>query len=381
MGYPTGVSRAQYQNLFGLAGNFWSFFGQDNIRPTPNLTLNAGLRWELNPFYEGIRGQKSGFDPVSGKLVLPSNADPTAQLFAAPQFDAYRDRIAFTRELGRPVAIQPRSNYDVAPRLGLAWRPSGGNHWVLRIAYGLFDVFPDGNTVNDTGNSTPFVATQTVFNDPAPSVPTRAWGDFFLGQSIVTPNPKPGQKCSFGFVANSCATPDLSAGALTMRSTYLQQWHFSIQRQISSSTAIDLAYVGNKTTHVNLFTSISDPPPGPGAIQERRPWPQWGGIRYSTFDGNANYNAIQAKIETRSWNGLNVLASYAFSKCIDNGSSQGGTTTLLIPLNRAVCDYDLPHTFAGGFSYELPFGRGRKFWSGASALTQQLIGAGVSLAL
>lgn len=159
-----------------------------------------------------------------------------------------------------------------------------------------------------------------------------------------------------------------------MRSTYLQQWNVSVQRQISASTALDLAYVGNKTTHLNLFTTINDPAPGAGAIQTRRPYPQWGGIRYSVFDGNANYNGLQAKIETRSWHGLNLLASYAYSKCIDPGSSQGGTTTLLVRLNRGVCDYDLPHLFAGSFAYQLPFGKGRLLFGGLQGWRQHLIG-------
>jgi hypothetical protein len=92
-----------------------------------------------------------------------------------------------------------------------------------------------------------------------------------------------------------------------MHTTYLQQWNVSIQRQISSSTAVDLAYVANKGTHVNQNWSINDPPPGQGAIQSRRPYPQWGGVTYPVFDENANYNYLQAKIETRSWRGLSRL--------------------------------------------------------------------------
>ena len=76
------------------------------------------------------------------------------------------------------------------------------------------------------------------------------------------------------------------------------------------------------------------------------------------FDENATYNSLQAKIETRSWRGLSLLGSYTFSKCIDSGSSQGGASLLLLPFNRAVCDYDLPHNFSASFDYQLPFGIG-----------------------
>src|SRR5262249_45376688 len=178
LGYPDNVTRAQYQKLFRLTGNFWSFFVQDNVHLTRNLTVNVGLRWEINPFFDGIRGQKTGFDLVTGKLALPSNADPTAQLFAAQQFAAYRDRILFTKDIGRPNSIEYRANRDIAPRLGIAWRPFGTSNSVVRVAYGVFHVSPDGNTLNNTGNSTPFVASETAFNDPAPAAPTRTWGNF-----------------------------------------------------------------------------------------------------------------------------------------------------------------------------------------------------------
>jgi hypothetical protein len=158
------------------------------------------------------------------------------------------------------------------------------------------------------------------------------------------------------------------------RSTAVNEWNFAVQRQITSGTSIDVAYVGNKTTHLNQNININDPAPGRGNIQPRRPYPQWGSIVYANFNENANYNALQAKYEARNWHGLNTLVSYAWSKCIDSGSLQSGTTLLLYSSNRGPCDYDLPHTFAGSFDYLLPFGRGRDVFSNASGLVNQLVG-------
>ena len=84
LGYPNNVTRAQYQNLFGLTGNFWSFFVQDNVHLTRNLTVNLGLRWELNPFFDGIRGQKTGFDLTSGKLGAPVECRPYRAVVRRP---------------------------------------------------------------------------------------------------------------------------------------------------------------------------------------------------------------------------------------------------------------------------------------------------------
>ncbi|MEO7145896.1 MAG: TonB-dependent receptor [Bryobacteraceae bacterium] len=372
LGVPDSVSRDYFKDLNGDYQNFWSFYGQDNFRATQNLTLNFGMRLELNGFYNGIRGQKSAFDLNNGKLIIPSTIDAAVQPLTAYMLPLFSDRIDYTKALGLPSSIQPVEP-DFAPRIGLAWRPFGSDKWVMRAAYGIFYTYPDSNTIDNTVATVPFVASQTVFNDRPPAAPTRTWADYFLGQPAVGPNPNPGQPCAFGFVANSCATPDVDSGAINFRSTYVQQWNLSFSRQITSSTSFDAAYVGNKSTHINQNISRNDPLPGPGAIQSRRPYGQWGVLTYPTFEENSNYNALQAKLEARDWHGLTMLASYAYSKCLDSGSSEGGTTLLLLPFNRAVCDYDLPQTFAGSFDYRLPFGRGQQFLGSAHGLVGQLV--------
>jgi hypothetical protein len=125
---------------------------------------------------------------------------------------------------------------------------------------------------------------------------------------------------------------------------------------------------------LNQNIGTNDPLPGPGAIQNRRPYPQWGTFIFAEFQGNANYNALQAKYEARNWHGLTSLLSYAWSKCIDTGTTQGGTTLLLLNSYRAPCDYDLRQAFAGSFDYALPFGNGRQFLSGAHGIVNQIIG-------
>ena len=373
LGYPDSVTRDYFKELNGDWANFWGFYAQDSFRATQNLTFNIGLRFELNSLYNGIRGQKSAFDLSNSKLIIPSTIDLAVQPLTGTLQRLFSDRIEYTDALGLPSSIQP-SEKDWGPRLGIAWRPFGSTNWVIRSGYGIFYSYPDSNTINNTVATVPFIASTTVFNDRTPAVPTRTWADFFLGQPNVFPNPNPGQPCSFGFVAVSCATPDVDTGELDMRVTYAQEWNFSLQRQISSNTSIDVAYVGNKTTHLNQNIRLNDPFPGPGAIQSRRPYPQWGSMTYATFDENANYNALQVKYEARDWHGLNTLLSYSFSKCIDAGTLQGGTTVALLSSYRGVCDYDMPHTFAGSFDYALPIGHGKQFFSSAHGAMNQLVG-------
>ncbi len=375
LGYPDSVTRDYFKELNGDWANFWGFYVQDSYRATRNLTINAGVRLDLNSFYNGIRGQKSAFDFSNGKLIIPSSIDPAVQPLTSTLLPLFSDRIEYTKDLGLPDSIQPTAK-NFAPRIGFAWRPGGTDKLVIRSGFGIFYAFPDSNTINNTVATVPFVASTTVFNDrlPRTAPPTRTWTDFFLGQPNVSANPNPGKSCSFGFAALSCATPDVDSGSIVYKSQAVNQWNFAIQRQLTRSTSLDIAYVGNKTTHLNQNIQANDPLPGPGAIQTRRPLPQWGAFTYAVFQENANYNALQAKYEARNWHGLNSLLSYTYSKCIDSGTLQGGTTLALLRSNRGVCDFDLPHSFTGSFDYGLPFGRGQQFFSNAHGFVNQLVG-------
>lgn len=370
LGYPDSVTRDYFKQLNGDWANFGSFYLQDSYRVTPNLTLNLGVRLELNSFYNGIRGQKSAFDLQTGKVIIPSSIDPSVQPLTPTLLSLFGDRLLYTNNLKLPDSIHPMA-YNWAPRVGFAWQPGGNQRLVIRSSYGIFYNFPDSNTIDNTVATVPFVAIQTAFNDRPPAAPSRTWADFFLGQPAVSANPNPGQPCSFGLTLTSCATPDIQGASRRFRSTSVQEWNFAVQRQITASSSIDLAYVGTKTAHLNQNLTINDPQPGPAAIQARRPYQQWGNITYTTFDENASYNAFQTKFEQRYSHGLTTLLSYAYSKCLDSGSSQGGTTITRQRFNRGVCDYDLPHAFTGSFDYELPFGRGRLYggWEVAGIVT------------
>jgi hypothetical protein len=372
LGYPDNVTRDYFKQLNGDYQSFWGFYAQDNFRLTSNFTLDLGVRLDLNGFYNGIRGQKSAFDLTTGKLIVPSTIDPNVQPLTPTLLKVFSDRFSYTNQVGLPSSIQSvQKNW--APRIGFAWTPLGGTKFVIRSGFGIFYSFPDSNTINNTVATVPFVASATVTNDRPPLAPTRTWGDYFLGQPNVTANSS-GAVCSFGYVALSCATPNVDSGAIVYRSESISEWNFAIQRQLTDSTSLDVAYVGNKTTHLNQNLSINDPNPGGGQIQVRRPYAQWGPITYPVFSENANYNALQMKYESRNWHGLNTLVSYAWSKCIDSGSLQGGTTLLLLNSNRGPCDYDLPQTFTGSFDYALPMGRGKAFLGNANGFVSRIVG-------
>ena len=355
LGYPDTVTRDYYKQLNGDVGYYFDVYAQDSFRLGEKLTLNYGFRVERNTFYEGINGQKTAFNTSTGQLVLPSNVNPNAQSLTPVLLPLFSDRIVCTKQLNLPNSIEP-AEWDFVPRFGIAY--SLNSSTVLRGGYGIYQLFTDLGSINNEVATVPFIASTTVLNDRNPAPPTRNWGDFFLGQPNVSPNPHPGAPCSFGVAANSCATPNVQANEIASHNQYVQQWTAAVQHQFGPAVSLDATYIGTKTTHLQKLPSINDPAPGPGAVQARRPFAQWGQILYNTFSGYANYNALQLKLQTRQFDGLSLLGSYTYSKCLDSAT---GLTTAYQANAYAPCDYDFPQDLTGSFNYALPFGSKRHF--------------------
>ncbi len=369
LGYPANSSRSYFRSLWGGYGNFQAMYVQDDYKFSPTLTINAGFRWEINPFYHGIKGQVTGFNPDNGKIVVPDDFSLQAQPGTATLFPLFSDRIQSTSSLGLPNTVRPTAGVNLGPRFGIAY--SGFKNTVFRAAYGIFYLFPDNNAINNTQNVVPFVASQTV-NNSRPK-PTLNFGDFYSGQPIVAPNN--GSVCSFGTVANSCSQPSVSSMELHTKNTYVQEYNFAVQHQFGNKMSVDIAYVGNRSLHIVQPFQVNDPFPGAGAIQQRRPLQQWGTIGLSRYAGNGNYNALQTKLETRALAGATILVSYTYGSCLTDGTFNGLTREQSGGYNYyGPCNYDIKHNFVTSGVYDLPFGRGKTFAGSAHGVVQGLIG-------
>src|SRR5262249_14486428 len=145
---------------------------------------------------------------------------------------------------------------------------------------------------------------ETVFNDVA-AAPSRTIADPFLGLP-------PG---SFQTATSIYPAPTRS------RMGYDQHWSFGVQRELAGSIALEANYVGNKGSFLNAFDDVNDPPPGPGNVQNRRPYPLFGAIAFNSQDMSSNYHSINGKIEKRYSSGFSFLAAYTFSKAMLNAPS------------------------------------------------------------
>ena len=189
-------------------------------------------------------------------------------------------------------------------------------------------------------------------------------------------------------------------------SGYAQQWNVAFQRQLTTSMVVELAYAGSKITHIGIpDTNINQltaeqlslgnallqrvPNPFFGQIprssslgdptipvaQLLKPFPRFTGVSlYRNNVGNTNYNALQAKLEQRFSRGISFLVCYTRSKLIDEASSVFDASILAGPiasfpvadsfnrsLERDLSNGDIPNVFVASVTYELPFGKGKRF--------------------
>ena len=380
LGYPARTYRSYPLNLYGARTLQWATFVQDNYRITNDLTINMGLRWEYNPFYQGIDGQTSAFDAATGKIIVPTNSDnqllyPNAQPETPLLTPLFSERVLGTHALGLPQNIRKTGPGQFAPRIGFAWHPSSTDRFAVRSAFGIFPIFLDTNMALQWAHVPPFLLQQTVFNPVGK--PAFTWGNSFFGQPLVSANPNPGSVCpGTNLVLNSCVTPQISTTGPTFNHTYMEQYSLAVQTQLLKDMSLNVGYVGNHTVHGQLNTIPENvPTPAPGVVQARRPYPQWGQIGYSTSNGSSNYNSLQVSLEKRLSSGVYALVSYSWSKCMDNGSTEAGPPTIsLLAQNYGVCSYDLTNNLTISSIYQLPFGHDRMFLRNSNALVNGFVG-------
>ncbi len=183
LGYPNSVTRDYFKALNGDYADFPGLYAQDNFRVTENLTVNLGVRLEFNGFYNGIRGQKSAFDPSTGKLVIPSTIDPQVQSLTSSLMQLFSDRIEYTKNvLASPIPSNPRR-----PIGRRAWASPGGRLEALS----WWSVVPSASSTPSRTATPSTTPSPRYRSSPRPRCLTirrpfrlsRTWGNFFLGQA------------------------------------------------------------------------------------------------------------------------------------------------------------------------------------------------------
>ena len=339
LGFPLLTSVALVDNPQHIRTQSYNFFINDSFRLRRNLTLTGGLRYEFNTPPVDAQDRANVYDVTTGTLVAVG-----------------------TNGVPRSGFESDKNNF--APRVGFAWTLGEDGRTVLRGGYGIYyDQSPFAPAEALYFNS-PYFDNNLFF--PLPGLP------------LTVNNPFPS---FFPF-----PLPD-SALAIQrdLKTGYMQHWNLNVQREVGSKSVFEVAYVGSKGTKLLTARDINQPQPRPlppGLPFVPRPNPRFDDIDLLESRANSNYHALQARFQQRLSRGLSALASYTWSKSIDDASnffSSAGDpnfpqNSYNVAAERGRSNFDVRHRLSVSYSYLLPFGRNRQFLADSGWVTTLLTG-------
>ena len=347
LGIMSGTEGQVGAPIANFRQNFYALYLQDTWKVTPKLTVNWGLRYELEPpFYDkhdaivnvDFRWDNS-MEPVFVRAGTGDLNQGNPQFPAPPGWQLVRDG-----RFGRRAGVVDYT--DFGPRLGLAYQISPRT--VVRAGAGIYYVRDIGNAVFDIVRNIPFTIRQAeVANTLSPNL---NWNRLFT---------QPG------------APSFLLINQFGERTSYVNQWQAAIQRELTRNMSIEITYMGSTGVKLRRLTSYNNPQPRPGNPNLNRPFPKFNGsFQNMNAPSNSIYHALQIRLQHRFAYGFTVLGSYAYGKSIDNGS--GIRTTDGDPLTpsdnynlrreRGLSAFDFRQRLTTSFLWELPFGQGKR-WS------------------
>jgi hypothetical protein len=376
--------------------HYAALFAEDDWKVRPNLTLNLGLRWS----YETPRHEAEG-DTTSFQPNVP-NTGASGQLGALVFGGVGPGRDGNKGETWASTYYR-----DFEPRIGFAWNPGFSRKLVVRGNYGIY-YGPLVDADYGQGTTAGFTITPNVFTADPMNGPLVDNG---LPALPTTPNLDPTQLNGQGvdYVAKSYGRPAM-----------VQTWTLENQVQIAPNLIFTLGYLGQHSVRLHGLIDYPNDMPvsglalgntlfctapcggvplpyanfqqtwggGANVSQALRPFPQYGYINTDSYlqnVGQSSYDALEAKLERRFHNGLNLLASYTFSKTITDADSiqpfystlqsQGGTQNPFDhKAEKAVSNQDVPNNFVVSYLYELPVGHGKRFLGNASKPVDAIVG-------
>ncbi len=353
----TGNAMADYligrpNNLFmqspledaSRTGNY-HFFIQDDFKLNRRLTLNFGLRYELNTPYVQVHDWTSTIRPYVGCTTdcARSSKFPTAPL-----------GLVYPGDSGVPRGLIPTDKNNFAPRIGFAWDPNGTGRTAIRGAYAVFYDYT-GAIISATVNQTlPYVLPISLPSPPSFSNPWQGRQDPFPYKADLN-NP------SFVYPTQAYSV------SRDFRDGYIQQFNLNLQHQFGPDWVVQAGYYGRLGRKLSSNHEGNPALYGPGAtaanVQARRIFlPQYySSIGLITSDTNSAYDGLQSSLEKKFSKGYTLQLAYTFSKAIDERSTfsvdgaSGANPFDYRRGERGLSDFDQRHILAINGVWDLPF--------------------------
>jgi hypothetical protein len=304
-------------NAYGKA---YAFYAQDDWKITPSLTINYGLRWEYHPMFEDHNRNVAAFlqdynttvngTKVHGAVVVPNESlklvNPAFAQSIAPT------PILTADQAGIPNSLRYSQKTDFAPRVGFAWRVTKDGKTVIHGGYGRFIDAPLGFLIlSSWAVEASYVGTFT--------------NSIKNGNAQYTfPYPFPAN------LAAQTGTQDFDLSyALHYKDPYVQQWNFTIERDLGFQTALRVSYDGSHGSKLSVTTNPDQVRPntiGFDAASASAPFPLWDSLVNVENAGRSNYQSFTISINKRLSKGLQFLFSYNHAKNLSNAAGWNPTS-------------------------------------------------------
>jgi len=346
LGYPSaaqvGIGRADEHGR----ATWLHVYGQDDWKAASNLSINYGLRYEINGQMTDEDNRLSAIDlsQPGGRFVIASDERGAISPAAQPLLAQIPIRYVTSSEAGWTEGLLRPSYLRFAPRIGMAWSLGERADTVVNAGFGVF--------LNQWAYSVQQALAQTL--------------PFFFAKTVNAPSDA--LQPTYSTPTMLLAPANGTVGGSTMnhdyRTEYAKNVTVGVQRQVTPTTAIDVGYLGSWIVGADSSTMLNVPEPGPGPIGPRRPVPQLSNVATIRWDGYSTFHALTVKAEQRLARGVSFSANYMFSKATDDGSDPGPTayeTNLPqdvrnMAAEEAAASFDHRHRFVGNVTLE--FGRG-----------------------
>ncbi len=329
--YTSGSQQGSYYK--GYRGTSMAMFLQDDIKARPNLTVNAGLRWELNSGVSANHGQLSSFYP---SLVTPFQPVPAGGSFAGfvvPNNYRLTLPAGVTRLGSTSLSDNDIPLHNFGPRVGFAWQPRGADtSTVIRGGYGVFYTLPNANSVLQTLGGQPFVSSATLTGTANAAATEQTPFTTPLTPGVWRPR-SPNYTLTVVGVAQNIDSP------------LVEQYNMDVQQQLPAKLVAEIGYVGTRGTRLSesralnraFLASPSNPINGvttntvaSANLQARVPYQGFtpnGVTRIETY-GFSNYNSLQATLKRQVSRGVFIQAAYTWSKSLTTVTGGDGTNAV-----------------------------------------------------
>lgn len=321
---PTSGSLTRLSGPYGERYSEWAGFAKDDWKLLPNLTLNLGLRYELDTPFTEVHNRMANLDYNTGQIIVAGTA-------------------------GWPRGLVEADTNNVAPRVGLAWSPGKSRKTVIRSAFGVFYNIEAPVTSTRLTENAPFMQTPGFANNLFQ--PTYTMGMGFPTVNVNLANPS-------GIGVNTWQR-DFQDGRV-------MQWNTAIEREVARDLVIRGMYVGSRSLHLFARGDANEAVPGAAPLASRRPFPNLLAFNAIQSRGNATYESAQFQVEKRMSHGVSFLSAFTWGKAIDdapgglNDYDSGGSTQpdnfRNMRAEKALSDFDIGRRWVTSTSWELPFG-------------------------